>query len=219
MITSRSILPCSIVFATSLWITLLQPAIAQDKPAPPNFLFVFVDDQPWNGTSVAMQPGFQPSRTASYHMPNLERIASNGMVFSQAYASHPKCECSRAALLMGRSTTSLNAVDKRARDWKAPPSDSLANSLKLTNSSYRAAHFGKWQWHQPELVSKLLDELKAHVRNGLGEQKVRVLLSGNSESNQQPRRSGRNEPKKLKPEENNPLALRIPDTGQTTPFT
>jgi len=81
-------------------------------------------------------------------MPNLERIAAQGMIFSQAYASHPKCECSRAALLMGRSTTSLNAVEKSARNWNAPPSDSLANTLKRANASYGAAHFGKWQWPQ-----------------------------------------------------------------------
>ena len=49
---------------------------------------------------------------------------------------------------MGRSTTTLNAVDKTARNWSAPPSDSLANTLKRADGSYRAAHFGKWQWHQ-----------------------------------------------------------------------
>ncbi|MEY2612337.1 MAG: hypothetical protein RL069_1149, partial [Planctomycetota bacterium] len=114
----------------------------------PNFVFIFVDDQPWNGTSVQMIHGQEFSRTASFRMPNLERLAANGMVFSQAYASHPKCECSRAALLMGRSTTSLNAVDKSSRNWNASPGDSLPNSLKRANPNYRAAHFGKWQWHQ-----------------------------------------------------------------------
>lgn len=119
-----------------------------ETPSAPNFLFIFVDDQPWNGTSVAMIPGKDFSRTPAFRMPNLERIAAGGMVFSQAYASHPKCECSRAALLMGRSTTSLNAVDKSARRWNAPSSDSLANTLKRANPAYRAAHYGKWQWPQ-----------------------------------------------------------------------
>ncbi len=116
--------------------------------AAPNFLFIFVDDQGWSGTSVPMMPGKDFSRTAGFQMPNLDRLAAQGMVFSQGYASHPKCECSRAALLMGRSTTSLNAVDKRSRNWNAPASDSLANTLKRANSAYRAAHFGKWQWAQ-----------------------------------------------------------------------
>jgi arylsulfatase A-like enzyme len=93
-----------------------------------------------------MIPGKDFSRTPSFRMPNLDRLAAEGMVFSQAYAAHPKCECSRASIQMGRTTTSLNAVDKRARQWSAPPSDSLVNALKRANSSYRAAHFGKWQW-------------------------------------------------------------------------
>lgn len=119
-----------------------------DIPKAPNFVFVFVDDQSWSGTSIAMMPGNEGSRTASFRMPNLERMAAEGMIFSQAYASHPKCECSRAALIMGRSTTSLNAVDKTARRWSAPPGESLANTLKRANHAYRAAHFGKWQWPQ-----------------------------------------------------------------------
>jgi len=121
--------------------------VAQQQPRP-NFLFIFVDDQSWSGTSIEMLPGNPLSRTAGFRMPNLEGMASRGMVFSQAYASHPKCECSRAALLMGRSTTSLNAVDKSARNWSAPASHSLANTLKRAEGAYRAAHFGKWQWPQ-----------------------------------------------------------------------
>lgn len=124
------------------------PVDATGKESSPNFLFIFVDDQAWSGTSVAMMPGKDFSRTPHFHMPNLERLAAQGMVFSQAYASHPKCECSRAAILMGRTTTSLNAVDKRSRNWNAPPSDSLANTLKRAKPAYRAAHFGKWQWPQ-----------------------------------------------------------------------
>lgn len=123
--------------------------IAARAATAPNFLFVFVDDQGWSGTSVPMLPGNQDSRTAAYRMPNLERLAARGTVFSQGYAAHPKCECSRAALLMGRSTTSLNATDKRSRNWTASPKDSLANTLKRANPSYRAAHFGKWQWPTP----------------------------------------------------------------------
>lgn len=120
-------------------------ALRAAVPAP-NFLFVFVDDQSWSGTPVAMIRGEESSRTSSFRMPNLDRLAAQGIVFSQAYAAHPKCECSRAAVQMGRSTTSLNAVDKRARNWSAPPTDSLVHSLKRANPAYRAAHFGKWQW-------------------------------------------------------------------------
>ena len=124
-------------------------ADAQTLPAAPNFLFVFIDDQAWDATSVQMIPGESFSHTANYRMPNLEQIASDGITFSQAYATHPKCEGSRSALQMGRTSTSLNAVDKFADNWSAPPADSIANALKRANPSYRAAHFGKWQWPAP----------------------------------------------------------------------
>lgn len=115
----------------------------------PNFMFVFVDDQGWSGTSVPMLPGNDDSRTPSFRMPNLDRLAARGVVFSQAYAGHPKCECSRASLQMGRSTTSLNATDKWSRQWTAESGDGLAKTLKRANSNYRAAHLGKWQWSAP----------------------------------------------------------------------
>lgn len=124
-------------------------ANAQTPPATPNFLFIFIDDQAWDATSVQMLPGEDFSHTASYRMPNLDRIAEQGMIFSQAYATHPKCEGSRSALQMGRTSTSLNAVDKDADNWSAPPADSIVNVLKRANPSYRAAHFGKWQWPAP----------------------------------------------------------------------
>ncbi len=116
--------------------------------AAPNFVFILADDQAWSGTSVPMIPGKDFSRSPNFRTPNIERLAAQGVTFSQAYASHCKCECSRASILMGRSTTSLNATEKTARNWRAPASDSLANTLKRANSAYRAAHLGKWQWPQ-----------------------------------------------------------------------
>jgi arylsulfatase A-like enzyme len=133
--------------------TLVLTLVVSDRAeaaagAAPNFVFILADDQPWSGTSVPMIPGKDYSRTASFHTPNIERIAAAGVTFSQAYAGHCKCECSRASILMGRSTTSLNATEKNSRNWRAPAGDSLANTLKRANPAYRAAHLGKWQWPQ-----------------------------------------------------------------------
>lgn len=117
----------------------------------PNILFILADDQSWSGTSVRMMPNEPGSASREFHTPNLEKLAAQGMTFSQAYAAHCKCECSRAAIQMGRTTTTLNASDKNARNWSAPVTDSLVNTLKKADPSYRAAHFGKWQWfHSPE---------------------------------------------------------------------
>src|ERR1043165_901806 len=80
----------------------------------PNFIFILTDDQAWNGLSAPMIPGKDFSRSRVFRTPNIERLAAQGMTFSQAYAAHPTCECSRAAILTGRTTTSLNAPDKSA---------------------------------------------------------------------------------------------------------
>ncbi len=114
--------------------------------APPNFLFILADDQSWAGLSVEMIAGKDFSKGKNFNTPNTEKLAERGMVFSQAYAAHPKCECSRAAILAGRTTTTLNAPTKASTNWSMPLTDSLANSLKRANPTYRAAHLGKWQW-------------------------------------------------------------------------
>lgn len=135
-------------FLTLILTVIHLPALAAP---PPNFLFILADDQSWSGTSVRMKAD-EPRSAADYiRTPNLEKLAAQGMTFSQAYSAHCKCECSRAAIQMGRTTTTLNAPDKSARNWSAPVTDSLVNTLKKANPSYRAAHFGKWQWfHTPE---------------------------------------------------------------------
>jgi arylsulfatase A-like enzyme len=114
--------------------------------APPNFLFILADDQSWAGLSVEMIAGKEFSKGKNFNTPNTEKLAERGLIFSQAYAAHPKCECSRAAILAGRTTTTLNATTKASTNWSMPLTDSLANSLKRVNPLYRAAHLGKWQW-------------------------------------------------------------------------
>lgn len=117
----------------------------------PNILVILADDQSWSGTSVRMKADEALSGSTVFKTPNLEKLSEQGMTFSQAYAAHCKCECSRAAIQMGRTTTTLNAPDKRSRAWSAPVTESMVNTLKKADGSYKAAHFGKWQWfHTPE---------------------------------------------------------------------
>ena len=124
------------------------PLVQDQAKTPPNFVFILADDQAWNGLSVRMIAGDDASKSRTTHTPNTQKLADRGVTFSQAYAAHPKCECSRASIICGRTTTSLNATSKSVRTWAAPVADSLANSLKRLRPEYHAAHFGKWQWSQ-----------------------------------------------------------------------
>ena len=67
-----------------LWLFLFAsgPAyvLAAAPPSAPNFLFIFADDQAWSGTTVPMIPGNDLSRTAAFHMPNLDRLARQGKI-------------------------------------------------------------------------------------------------------------------------------------------
>jgi hypothetical protein len=99
---------CTAILAA--FIVCFAPNVLHAAEPRVNVVFILADDQAWNGTSVPMIPGEASSRSRIFKTPNLEQLAAQGIVFSQAYAAHPKCEASRAAMQMGRTTTSLNAA-------------------------------------------------------------------------------------------------------------
>ncbi len=118
---------------------------------PPNFVFILSDDQAWNGLSKRMIADLPESGSDYHRTPNIDRLASEGMTFSRAYAPAPKCEPTRYAITFGLTTTSLNAADKRtAARHRGLARHALANALKEAESSYRTATFGKWQLHQAQ---------------------------------------------------------------------
>ncbi|MBT8038619.1 MAG: sulfatase [Gammaproteobacteria bacterium] len=59
-----------------------------------NVLLAISDDQSWIHTSVEGSP--------FVHMPNMDRLASGGYLFTEGYAASPGCSPSRAALLTGQ---------------------------------------------------------------------------------------------------------------------
>ena len=100
-------------------IALLSAVIAahandrQEKPEKrPNVLFIAVDDlNDW----VGCLGGHPQART-----PNMDRLASRGLLFTRAYCSAPGCNASRSSLLTGLrpSTTGIYA---NAHDWRQAP--------------------------------------------------------------------------------------------------
>ncbi len=63
---------------------------------PPNFILIYVDDLGWEDV------GFNGAEF--YETPNIDRIAEEGIIFSDAYAAAPSCSPSRASLLSGMYT-------------------------------------------------------------------------------------------------------------------
>ena len=98
---------------TALTVSLLAASSApatQPKERQPNIILFMVDDMGWQDTSVP----FWTQRTRlnnTYETPNMERLAREGMLFTQAYAS-PISSPSRCSLMTG-----ANAARHRVTNW------------------------------------------------------------------------------------------------------
>ena len=80
------------------------------KPQKPNIILFLVDDMGWQDTSVPFHTERTPFNDI-YQTPNMERLASQGMKFTQAY-SHSICSPTRISLMSG-----MNAARHRVTNW------------------------------------------------------------------------------------------------------
>ena len=80
---------------------------AQD---PPNVVLFLVDDMGWQDTSVPFHSEVTPFNRR-YRTPAMERMAREGMKFTQAYVS-AICSPTRVSLMTG-----LNAATHRVTNW------------------------------------------------------------------------------------------------------
>lgn len=118
-----------------LFATLFQLAFlaAADKP---NFIVVFVDDQGWADLGSYGSPTIQT--------PRLDRMADEGIRFTQFYVGSSVCSASRASLLTGRYSVrhGVKGVFFPGRGGMAPSEVTIAEVLKA--QGYATAAIGKW---------------------------------------------------------------------------
>ena len=85
------------------------------KPQRPNVLFILADDYGW------MDMGCMGSKY--YETPNLDRLASSSIKFTNAYASCQVSSPSRASIMTGRYTPRHGITDwigaKSGEDWRS----------------------------------------------------------------------------------------------------
>lgn len=117
---------------------------------PPNIVLVVVDDLGWKDL------GFMGSRY--YETPHIDQLATEGMVFTQAYAAAANCAPSRACLISGLNTPRHGIYTVANSDRGSPKTRKLipvANNEYLPDSVYSLAEmfrdngyataiFGKW---------------------------------------------------------------------------
>ncbi|MGE5194464.1 MAG: sulfatase [Deltaproteobacteria bacterium] len=126
------------------WICALQSA-----EAPPNIVLIVADDLGWADL------GCYGSRF--HRTPHLDRLAKEGMRFTQAYAACPVCSPTRAALMTGKYPARLNLTDwlpgrpdmpsqklLRPAFHQELPLAETTLAERLHSAGYATASIGKW---------------------------------------------------------------------------
>ena len=127
----RSVISFGLVALVALGCAPAAPPVAEQRP---NIVFVLVDDLRWDDIAVAGHPFAET--------PNIDRLASEGARFLNAFASTPLCSPSRASILTGQYVRTNGIVDNTARD---SASHRLATfAIPLQAAGYRTGFFGKW---------------------------------------------------------------------------
>ncbi len=118
---------------------------AQDMRRLPNLVVIFIDDLGY--ADIGPFGGQTPT-------PSLDRLAKEGMRFTDFHASSAVCSASRAALMTGcyHARVSVHgAFGPDADEGLAPSETTLAEICKQKN--YATACFGKWHLgHRPEFL-------------------------------------------------------------------
>ena len=93
----RSIIPAFIVAIGAVaWPAAAIKGQSPDKARPPNIIFILADDLGYGDLGCYGQKQIQT--------PNLDRLAAEGMRFTQCYAGSTVCAPSRCVLMTGQHT-------------------------------------------------------------------------------------------------------------------
>ncbi|MBD8489522.1 sulfatase [Echinicola sp. CAU 1574] len=118
------------------------------QPSAPNFVFILVDDLGWADLACY--------GSEFYETPNIDKLAAQGMRFTQAYAASPVCSPTRASILTGKYPSRLNITDwipgddpqNRSllgpNDLDALPLEEVTMAEMLKSKGYKTFFAGKW---------------------------------------------------------------------------
>ncbi|MGH9159015.1 MAG: sulfatase family protein [Vicinamibacteraceae bacterium] len=130
-----------------LWVALLASPIWAAGPAParsgrpPNIVVIIADDLGYGDLGVYGHP--------TMRTPRLDRMAAEGIRFTQFYAAASVCTPSRAALLTGRLPIRSGMSSDRRRvlfpdSGGGLPASEITLARALETKSYATAAIGKW---------------------------------------------------------------------------
>ena len=126
---------------------LLAALTSLHAAARPNIIVILSDDLGWADLSCY--------GSTFHESPNLDKLATQGMRFTQAYSSSPYCSPSRAAIMTGRHPARLKITDYIPSNGKTGkflpaemkmelPLEELTIAEVLRDAGYATWHVGKW---------------------------------------------------------------------------
>jgi arylsulfatase A-like enzyme len=146
MINRRSFLQITGLAGISM---LSRPVLAADgtpEARKPNFIIIFTDDQGYQDLGILGSPNIRT--------PNIDRMADEGMLFTDFYSAASVCSPSRAALLTGCYPDRVSiprVLNPRDTIGLNPRETTIASMLKA--NGYATACIGKWHLgHLPEFL-------------------------------------------------------------------
>jgi len=117
-------------------------------PRKPNIVFILIDDMGW--------PDVACYGSKFHETPNIDRLASQGMKFSDAYAACPVCSPTRASIMAGQYPARVGITDFIPGHWRpyekliVPenrlqlPLESVTIGEVLKDQGYATCYIGKW---------------------------------------------------------------------------
>jgi arylsulfatase A-like enzyme len=109
------------------------PLLAKDEPRP-NFLFILIDDLRFDAQGCTGHPFVKT--------PNIDRIAHEGVTFTNAFVTTPLCSPSRASYLTGRYVRSHKVLGNG--DNAALSHQLVTWPRLLHDAGYETGYAGKW---------------------------------------------------------------------------
>ncbi|MFY0686563.1 MAG: arylsulfatase [Cyclobacteriaceae bacterium] len=112
---------------------------SDQQPVQPNVIYILADDLGYGDLSCYGQARFQT--------PNIDRLAAEGMLFTQHYSGATVCAPSRSALMTGMHTghTPVRGNYEIDPEGQYPLPDTMSTLPKLLKSQgYTTGIFGKW---------------------------------------------------------------------------
>ncbi|MFN6049317.1 MAG: sulfatase-like hydrolase/transferase [Planctomycetia bacterium] len=110
------------------------------QATPPNFVFMFSDDQRYDALSVVQKEQGAKGRFPWFQTPGMDRIANEGVRFRNAFVVNALCSPSRACFLTGQYSHRNGIINNRTPF----PAEATTYASILGQAGYSTGYIGKF---------------------------------------------------------------------------